>query len=113
MASRGATTTGDTKGDACDTDKDNDGFLDTVESAISTNRLDNCPKVPGPGTGGDSWPLDIVVNSAANVTDILQYKGKVPGAVPPQPKRLDLDNNNTLAVVDVLKFKGETPAACS
>lgn len=98
-------------GDACDSDDDNDGFSDDVETAIGTNPVDNCPG--SPGSGGDAWPLDNNVDGVVNVLDVLAYKGLTPSTVPPSPKRLDLDNNNVLNTLDVLMYDGKVPSACS
>lgn len=101
-------------GDACDLDDDNDGFADAVETAIGTNPPDKCPVVSGPGTGGDSWPLDNVVNGLTNVVDLLSNKDKVPSAVDStHPKRLDINNDNFLNVIDLLEYKGKVPSACN
>jgi hypothetical protein len=111
-AFRGVPLRTDKFGDACDDDDDNDRFTDDVELAIGTNPLDNCPF--GPGTNGDAWPLDNVVNGLANVTDILSYKGKLSNHVDAtHPKRLDVDNSNTLNVIDILPFRGSTAATCN
>lgn len=102
----------DSDGDACDSDDDNDGYSDVVETAIATNPLDNCPG--GSGTGGDSWPLDNNGNGAANVIDVLAYKGQMPHAVDgAHPKRLDLDDSGVLNVLDVLNYKGRVPSSCT
>jgi len=112
LAAAGATVSGDSTGDACDADDDNDGFSDGVETAIGTNPLDNCRG--DPGSGGDAWPLDNNVDGAVNVVDIMPYRGKIPGAVDAtHPKRLDLDNNNFLNILDVIKYQGKIPTICS
>lgn len=101
-------------GDACDADDDNDGFTDTVETAIGTNALDNCSVESGPGTGGDSWPLDNVINGFTNAIDVLTYKNKVPSAVDAtHPKRLDIKDDAFLNVIDVLLYKGKVPSSCN
>jgi hypothetical protein len=112
LETAGAAITGDTLGDACDPDDDNDGFSDAIESAIGTNQQDNCPTAPG--TGGDSWPLDNNADSFANVTDLLAYKGKIGHAVDvAHPKRLDLNDDGFLNAADILKFKGNLGRGCS
>lgn len=111
LSASGAGVNGDLFGDACDSDDDNDDFNDVIEAALGTNLLDNC--MGSPGSGGDAWPLDNNVSGAANVVDVLAYKGKIPAPVDAShPKRLDLDNNNTLNVTDVLQYKGVLPKLC-
>jgi hypothetical protein len=92
-------------------DCDGDGFVGSIESAIGTEPQAGCPD-PGHSVA-DGWPLDNTKDGVANVSDVLAYRGKMPGAVPPQPKRLDLENNNSLNVSDVLKYKGKIPSVCN
>jgi lysophospholipase L1-like esterase len=113
----GADDDGDTQidealpGGAAAFDCDGDGFAGSIESAIGTEPQAGCPD-PAHGVA-DGWPLDNNANGVANVSDVIAYKGKMPGTVPPQPKRLDLDNNNSLNVSDVLEFKGKIPSVCN
>ncbi len=62
---------GDSMGDACDTDDDNDGYSDIDEATIGTNPLDPC--------GTDGWPADLVSGSVptstnkVNIQDITSF----------------------------------------
>jgi len=104
--------TGDVLGDACDPDADNDSSPDAVEAAIGTNPLDNC--FNGPGSGGDAWPLDNTADGSVNALDIIEYRGKIPGAVDTtHPKRLDLDDSGFLDVSDLLLYRGKIPSGCA
>ena len=87
-------------------------FRDCIEQYLGTNPLDNCAGIPG--TGGDSWPLDLNASKSVNVTDILMYKGKTPHAVDAShPQRQDLNADSLLNVLDILYYKGKSPSACS
>jgi len=115
----GASVIGDASGDACDSDDDNDGSVDTYETYLSTAGLDNCPNSP-PGPGGDAWPLDINMDMMVTVVgDILTYSGRIGATGGPPPstnwrQRLDLNMDNILTVVgDVLKFSGKIGQTCS
>lgn len=57
---------GDTKGDACDDDDDNDGSEDTEEILIGTNPRDPDSDDDGLLDGGDSCPLDPLNDSDAD-----------------------------------------------
>jgi hypothetical protein len=100
-------TDGDTQGDACDTDDDNDGYSDVVEYKLGTDPLDNCPSVTGKH---DAWPLDINMDRSVTVVgDVLKFRGSVGCVVSANwtCRRLDLNTDNQVTVVgDVLKFRG-------
>jgi hypothetical protein len=107
----------DPLGDVCDSDDDNDFYSDTIETYLSTNPLDNCPKAGGPGTGGDSWVLDVNVTSDLSVTgDVFSYVGRI-GATPGSPnwsQRLDFDQDSSLSVSgDVFMYVGKIGATCT
>jgi len=92
---------GDTMGDACDLDDDNDQFSDVVESAAGTNPLDNC--VGSPGTGGDAWPADINQDTFVDVIgDISQVAGQFGKSVPPAPARYDIAPDPPDGFIDVI-----------
>lgn len=102
---------GDTIPNGADSDDDNDGFPDSAERFTGTDALDACPNTPGTH---DAWPLDMDRNGAANVMDVLKYKGMTPSlsGQPYYDRRLDLDASNSVNVADVLKFKGKTTTSC-
>jgi CSLREA domain-containing protein len=118
LESAGASVAGDSLGDACDDDDDNDGFGDDVETYLGTVGLDNCPGNP-PGPGGDAWPLDINMDTFITVAgDVLNYRGRISatGGPPPSPnwrQRLDLNKDNFITVAgDVLMFRGKIGQSC-
>jgi hypothetical protein len=108
---------GDSQGDACDPDDDNDGFNDDKEWSMGVDPLDDCSNVPG---SHDAWPLDS--NSDKNVTvvgDVLPYSGNIGASVGGSPptswslRRLDLNADGSITVVgDVLPFSGNIGAGC-
>ena len=101
LAAAGAGVLGDTMGDACDADDDNDQFSDALESAAGTNPLDNC--VGSPGTGGDAWPPDINRDTFVDVIgDISQVAGQFGNRVPPAPARYDIAPNPPDHFIDVI-----------
>jgi hypothetical protein len=116
LESGGASVVGDSLGDACDDDDDNDGFDDDVETYLPTERLDNCPGSP-PGPGGDAWPLDVDITRDVSVTgDVFNYVGRI-GATPGDPmwwQRLDLDDSGDLSVTgDVFMYVGRIGSTCT
>jgi len=119
LETAGASVAGDSLGDACDDDDDNDGFGDDVEIYLNTVGLDNCPGSP-PGSGGDAWPLDLDVNKIITVAgDVLYYRGRIGenGGPPPSSnwqQRLDLNKDNFITVAgDVLMFRGKISKTCA
>ncbi|MCJ7510638.1 MAG: hypothetical protein MUP14_07120 [Dehalococcoidia bacterium] len=119
LEAAGASVAGDSLGDACDDDDDNDGFSDDVEIYLNTVGLDNCPSSP-PGPGGDAWPLDMNKDKHLTVVgDVAEYSGRIgaTGGPPPSPNwrlRLDLNKDNHLTVVgDVANFAGMIGKGCT
>ena len=115
----GASVVGDSLGDQCDDDDDNDGFDDDVEAYLGTVGQDNCAG-GFPGPGGDAWPLDINMDTFVTVVgDVLDYSGRIGawGGPPPDANwmhRLDLNMDNYITVVgDVLRFAGNIGASCT
>jgi len=115
LESAGASVVGDSLGDACDDDDDNDGFADDVEIYLNTVGLDNCPGSP-PGSGGDAWPLDNNMDGDVSVTgDVFAYVGKIGCSVQITPtcRRLDLDMSGDITVTgDVFAYVGKIGQAC-
>jgi hypothetical protein len=127
LQAAGASVAGDSQGDPCDADDDNDGWPDTgapvggkaAESYLRTVGLDNCPNSP-PGPGGDAWPLDINADTfVTTVGDVLFYQGRIgaTGGPPSSPnwwQRLDLNGDNFITLVgDVLKYNGRIGESCT
>jgi hypothetical protein len=119
LEAAGASVAGDSLGDACDDDDDNDGFGDDVEIYLDTVGLDNCPGNP-PGPGGDAWPLDINMDTYATVVgDVSNYSERIGAHGPPNPSpnwrvRLDLNMDNYVTVVgDVSEFAGMIGKGCT
>src|SRR5438093_5314450 len=101
LAAAGAGVPGDTLGDACDTDDDNDQFSDVVESSTGTNPLDNCTGAPG--TGGDAWPADINQDTFVDVIgDISRVTAEFGKSVPPAPARYDIGPDPPDHFIDVI-----------
>jgi hypothetical protein len=112
----GGSVVGDSLGDACDPDDDNDGFADDKEAYVGTDPLDNCAGSP-PGPGGDAWPLDINVDKMLSVTgDVFNFVGRI-GATPASPQwklRLDFDKDSLLSVTgDVFMYVGRIGLKCT
>src|SRR3989441_5791800 len=70
-------TDGDSLGDACDPDDDNDGFSDVVEISAGTSPLLRC--------GTDNWPADINNDTFSDISDITALGSTFGKAVPPAP----------------------------
>jgi hypothetical protein len=104
---------GDSMGDACDPDDDNDLFLDDLESYVGTDPLDNCPDNPT----DDAWPLDIDMDTEISVTgDVINYVGRI-GATPGGPnwlQRLDLNASGDIDVTgDVYMYAAMFAKVCT
>jgi hypothetical protein len=106
-------TDGDSEGDACDLDDDDDGWSDSIENYLVTDPLDACPDNPS----DDAWPLDINMDAFVTVVgDALAYSGNIGKDVAtyPQVQRLDLNADGHITVVgDVLKFSGKVGSKCT
>ncbi|MGI9341254.1 MAG: thrombospondin type 3 repeat-containing protein [Gammaproteobacteria bacterium] len=113
-------TDGDSEGDACDADDDNDLLPDTAEASAGTDRLN--PDSDGDGVidGQDQYPLDISragipgdVDGDGNVTiaDLLLLERFLGGASGPDPAaqyRADLypvGGDEQLDVADLLRLQ--------
>ncbi|UCH87611.1 MAG: hypothetical protein JSU97_04305 [Dehalococcoidia bacterium] len=108
---------GDSDGDVCDTDDDNDGRTDVQEWYQGTDPLDNCRDV----AGHQAWALDNNADGSVTVVgDVLPYSGNIGASVSASPptswslRRLDYDANYSITVVgDVLPFSGKIGAGCT
>jgi len=126
---------GDDWGDACDYcattatlwytpagDDDCDGFTTVVEGVVGTDPADACPDwngsqcpgptcCPGPACDGDDvWPVDLNVNTEANVLDILWFKPVLGGAY---DARYDFNGDSSVNVLDVLLYKPFVGTSCT
>ena len=85
-------TDGDTLGDACDADDDNDGFSDVVEMSAGTSPLLDC--------GVDAWPADISNDGFSDTADISALTAVFGQSVPPAPARRDISPDPPDGFVD-------------
>jgi hypothetical protein len=120
---------GDSMGDACDPDDDNDGtldgdddcpfvatawavpvgdsdcdgFTDTDEGVIGTDPADNCADTPDPNDEGDDrWPADFDDNQVVNILDVGEVLPPYFGtSVPPTEARRDLVPDGAINILDV------------
>jgi len=98
---------GDSLGDACDTDDDNDGFSDDVEAHVGTSGLLPC---------GADWPADLAGgDNKLDITDVLSYVAPVNrmGTGPGDANysvRWDLVPSPAIDVTDLLSLVTLTPA---
>lgn len=73
----GSSFAGDADGDACDTDDDNDGLLDTLEHFVGTDALNNCSVTLADGDEPvDADPRDMTDNQRINTFDLIPYNWK-------------------------------------
>jgi putative hemolysin len=116
-------TDGDSEGNACDDDDDNDALDDSVESYVGTDPLDACPDVtgtpglcPGPSCDGDdAWPFDNNIDTWSNILDVLQYKGHLQICLPDPNyvQRFDINADECVNILDVLLYKGHLEVQCT
>ncbi len=132
-------TDGDSMGDACDPDDDNDGYLDGVdgcplvatawatpsgdgdcdgftsgaESSITTNPADACGFTPGAPPQSETWPPDLVETNSINISDVLALKPVFGTAVPPTSARYDIVPSGGVNISDVLTLKPFFGTSCT
>jgi Bacterial TSP3 repeat/Thrombospondin type 3 repeat len=101
-------TDGDTLGNACDSDDDNDGFSDAVEVSASTDPLARC--------GPDAWPPDINNDGFSDISDVSALTNLFGQSVPPAPARYNIapDPPDTFVdITDVARMVGLFGQTCS
>jgi Thrombospondin type 3 repeat len=88
-------TDGDSLGNACDTDDDNDTWSDASEGVIGTDSLLDC--------GVSAWPADINNDTFVDVIgDISAVTSHFGQTVPPAPARYDLAPDPPDGFIDVI-----------
>ncbi len=112
-ATAGGVIIGDTDGDACDSDDDDDGYTDVAEGGIGTAADDNCTNSsgPGPGPNTDACPSDMNGDDAVAINDITgpfaPHFGAVEGVDPTGTNagdynpRVDLNQDGFIAINDI------------
>jgi len=89
-------TDGDSLGNACDADDDNDTWSDEAESAIGTDPLLDC--------GANAWPPDINNDTFVDIIgDISEVANNFGLSVPPAPARHDIapdPPNGSIGIID-------------
>jgi hypothetical protein len=86
LETAGASVTGDSLGDACDPDDDNDLYSDVNELQIGTDTHDNCAN----GTWHNAFPADVNNDTFSDGTDLVAVAGSFGLASPPAPARHDV-----------------------
>ncbi len=86
LQASGASVTGDSLGDACDPDDDNDSYGDTREQQIGTDTLDNCAN----STVENAFPADINNDTLTDGTDLVAIANWFGLLVPTAPVRYDI-----------------------
>jgi hypothetical protein len=128
LETAGASVVGDSLGDECDGDDDNDGWGDTGgpvggkadEAYLGTDPLDNCPNIQGTNAS-DAWPLDLNKDTFVTVAgDVFMFAGKIGARVSTVPpatwanRRLDLNMDDYVTVAgDVFLFAGKIGQRCA
>ncbi len=90
-------------------DSDCDGFTDSREVTMGTDRFAHCPT----STTHDAWPPDLIVNGTINILDVLAFKSPFGQGVPPASPRYDIESNNVINVTDVLALKAYFGKSCA
>ncbi|MDO8611936.1 MAG: cohesin domain-containing protein [Dehalococcoidia bacterium] len=106
---------GDALGDACDTDDDSDGFSDTTEQHIGTDRADWCANSSTPDNEADDrWGADFDDNQVLGIGDFNgfvfplrpdgsfnKFGHSIPDPQDPNLVRYDIDPNSTIGIGDI------------
>lgn len=98
-------------GDVCD-DGDGDGWLDSAEAMIGTDKDSGCGYTPGGDTASESWPADLVESDSVTISDVLAMKPVFnTGGV--GTERYDLVPNGSINISDVLAIKPVFGMSCT
>ncbi len=106
---------GDSLGDACDDDDDNDGFSDTLEQYLGTDQADWCANTSAPNDEADDrWGADLDDDQIFNISDfgsfIFPLRGdgsfnkfghSIPDPADPDLVRWDMDPNSVIDIADM------------
>jgi hypothetical protein len=94
--------------DCADSDDDNDGFSDTVETYVGTDPLNACPV----SVNDAAWPSDFNNSRAIDILDVLQLKPVFNAVVPPGLPRHDIQPDSSVNILDVLAMKPTFGDSC-
>ncbi|MDO8615360.1 MAG: cohesin domain-containing protein [Dehalococcoidia bacterium] len=120
-------TWGDTLGNACDTDDDNDGFSDTLEQHIGTDQADWCANSSTPNNEADDrWGADFDDNQVLGIGDFngfvfplrpdgsfAKFGHSIPDPQDPNLVRYDIDPNSTIGIGDLNAINPAVTASTS
>jgi hypothetical protein len=83
-----------------DSDNDNDGFTDEVETYLRTDPLDACPDNPS----DDAWPPDVNMDTQVNLFDVMEFVPHLPSAVGDlkYDRRVDMNADGSIDLFDLM-----------
>jgi hypothetical protein len=96
--------------DCVDSDDDGDGYPDSLESRLSTDPWNHCPRHPF----DKAWPPDIDNSRTVTIVDVLSIKPVFNTSVgnPNYSVRKDLNGDGSITIVDVLSVKPHFNKSC-
>jgi YD repeat-containing protein len=107
MNAAGSSRPADALGDACDTDDDNDTFLDTREHFMGTDALNGCSATAGLFDEAiDAMPTDVNDNRFTNLSDIVAYGAPFNSIAPGSrfDPRFDVNASASVNLSDIVMF---------
>ena len=81
-------------GDACDDDKDGDGYADSTEVALGKNPLVYC----------QIMRADVDGDGAVSILDLTKVAQKFTQLIPPAPERYKQDADNAISILDLTRM---------